>query len=40
MVALGLTPEEFADTIALVNTDIDASTMIMSFFDTYTRQSP
>ena len=32
MVALGLNPEEFADTISLVNTDIDASTMILAFF--------
>lgn len=40
MVALGLTPEEFADTISLVNTDIDASTMILSFFDKYTLRSP
>ncbi len=40
MVALGLTPEAFADTISLVNTDIDASTMILSFFDKYTLRSP
>ena len=32
MVALGLNPEEFADTISLANMDIDASTMILSFF--------
>jgi polyhydroxybutyrate depolymerase len=32
MVAAGLTPEEFADTILLSNTDIDASAMILAFF--------
>ena len=32
MVALGLTPEEFADTISLVNTQIDASAIILRFF--------
>jgi len=32
MVALGLTPEDFADTISLANTDIDASDMILAFF--------
>jgi polyhydroxybutyrate depolymerase len=32
MVALGLTPEQFADTISLANTDIDASSMILAFF--------
>jgi polyhydroxybutyrate depolymerase len=33
MVALGLTPEEFADTISLANADIDASDMILKFFE-------
>lgn len=32
MVALGLTPQQFADTISLANTDIDASNMILAFF--------
>src|SRR3954454_19147172 len=32
MVALGLQPAEFADTISLANTDIDASNMILAFF--------
>ena len=32
MVYLGLTPEEFADTISLANTQIDATTMILRFF--------
>jgi polyhydroxybutyrate depolymerase len=32
MVALGLTPEDFADTISLANQDIDASAMILAFF--------
>jgi hypothetical protein len=32
MVALDLTPEQFADTISLVNTQIDASAMILRFF--------
>lgn len=32
MVALDLTPEDFADTITLVNKDIDASEMILAFF--------
>jgi polyhydroxybutyrate depolymerase len=32
MVTLGLTPEEFADTILLSNQDIDASAMILAFF--------
>ena len=32
MVALGLKPAEFADTISLANTDIDASSMILAFF--------
>jgi polyhydroxybutyrate depolymerase len=32
MVALGLKPAEFADTISLANTDIDASAMILAFF--------
>ena len=36
MVALGLTPADFADTISLANMDIDASTMILSFFGNYT----
>ena len=36
MVALGLTPADFADTILLANMDIDASTMILSFFGNYT----
>jgi polyhydroxybutyrate depolymerase len=40
MVALGLTPEQFADTISLANTDIDASTMILAFFHKYTLASP
>jgi len=40
MVALGLTPEAFADTISFANTDIDASTMIVSFLDKDPLQSP
>ena len=32
MVALGLTPTDFADTISLANTDIDATSMILAFF--------
>jgi polyhydroxybutyrate depolymerase len=32
MVALGLRPAEFADTISLANTDIDATRMILAFF--------
>ena len=32
MVALGLKPAEFADTISLANLDIDASNMILAFF--------
>ena len=32
MVTLGLQPAEFADTISLANTDIDASSMILAFF--------
>ena len=40
MVALGLQPAEFADTISLANTDIDASAMILAFFRQYTLQSP
>lgn len=32
MVALDLTPEQFADTILLANQDIDASDMILAFF--------
>ena len=32
MVALDLTPEDFADTITLANTEIDASEMILAFF--------
>lgn len=32
MVLLGLTPEGFADTISLANSDIDASDMILAFF--------
>jgi poly(3-hydroxybutyrate) depolymerase len=32
MVTLGLTPEQFADTILLSNQDIDASSMILAFF--------
>ena len=33
MVTLGLTPEAFADTISLANQDIDASGMILAFFE-------
>ena len=33
MVAAGLTPEGFADTISLANMDIDASDMILAFFE-------
>jgi polyhydroxybutyrate depolymerase len=33
MVVLKLTPEEFADTITLANSDIDASEMILQFFE-------
>jgi polyhydroxybutyrate depolymerase len=36
MVALGLTPEDFADTISLANKDIDASDMILAFFRQHT----
>ena len=36
MVALELTPEAFADTITLANEDIDASAMILEFFDQHT----
>ena len=32
MVALGLTPEDFADTISLANEDIDTSDMILTAF--------
>ncbi len=32
MVLLGLTPQQFADTISLANPDIDASNMILAFF--------
>ena len=32
MVALKLTPEDFADTITLANMDIDASDLILQFF--------
>lgn len=32
MKLLGLQPEEFADTISLANSDIDASSMILAFF--------
>jgi len=40
MVALGLQPAEFADTISLANMDIDASAMILTFFHKYTLRSP
>jgi polyhydroxybutyrate depolymerase len=40
MVALNLTPEEFADTISLANQEIDASAMILSFFDEHTLADP
>ena len=36
MVALGLTPEDFTDTISLANEDIDASDMILAFFKQHT----
>ena len=36
MVALGLTPTQFADTISLANTDIDASSVILAFFREHT----
>ena len=36
MVALGLTPEDFADTISLANKEIDASAMILAFFRRHT----
>ena len=39
MVALGLTPEDFADTITLANKDIDASAMILKFFKQHTLAS-
>lgn len=40
MVALDLTPEQFADTILLANEDIDASDMILDFFDQHTLAAP
>ncbi len=40
MVALGLTPEDFADTISLANTEIDASDMILSFFKQHALANP
>jgi polyhydroxybutyrate depolymerase len=36
MVVLGLTPEQFADSIFLANQDIDASSMIWNFFSEHT----
>ena len=36
MVAAGLTPESFADTISLANSDIDASALILAFFRQHT----
>jgi polyhydroxybutyrate depolymerase len=36
MTLLGLTPEQFADTISLANEDIDASAMIWDFFTHHT----
>jgi len=40
MVALGLTPTQFADTISLANTDINASSMILAFFEQHTLDTP
>jgi polyhydroxybutyrate depolymerase len=40
MVALGLSPQDFADTISLANMDIDASDMILSFFQRHTLSAP
>ena len=37
MTVLGLTPEQFADTITLANEDIDASATIWDFFSHHTR---
>ena len=36
MVVLGLTPEQFTDSISLANQDIDASAMIWDFFREHT----
>ena len=36
MVVLGLTPEQFTDSISLANQDIDASAMIWEFLSEHT----
>jgi polyhydroxybutyrate depolymerase len=40
MVALGLTPTQFADTISLANSETDASAMILAFFRQHTLAGP